>query len=314
MKIAEKCLNKQQSDAVGNIYKIQRFCINDGPGIRTTVFLKGCQFSCKWCHNPETLSPGKDILVNSQLCVFCGKCSDVCPQRCHTVGKSTHTVNRDICQFCGRCRGACPNKAIEIAGSRMSIDDVMAVIRRDEIYYAESGGGVTISGGEPLLQAEFICRLTDACRQSGLTVYIDTNGSVPNNIFRTAAANADGLLFDLKMINPQKHRRYTGAGNDLVLQNFQYICGIEKDLIVRYVVVPGINDLLDDMSLLAELLHRSSFTGRIEFLAYHRLGVHKYSGLNIGYEMADIEPPSESDMKKIMVYFTDKGFNASFRN
>ncbi len=311
---AEKYLIEQRSVAVGNIYKIQRFCINDGPGIRTTVFLKGCQFSCQWCHNPETLSPDKDILINSQLCTFCGKCSDVCPQRCHTVEKITHTVNRYICHFCGICQGACPNKAIEIVGSRMSVGDVMAVIMRDEIYYAESGGGVTISGGEPLLQAEFICSLTDACKQSGLTVYIDTNGSVTNNIFRTAAANADGVLFDLKMIDPQKHLRYTGADNNLVLQNFQYICGVKKDLIVRYVVVPGINDLPDDISLLAEFLHRSCFAGRIEFLAYHRLGVHKYSGLNICYEMADVEPPSESDMKKIMGYFIDKGFNASFRN
>ncbi len=312
--LKERLDAQKQSETIGNVYKIQRFCINDGPGIRTTVFLKGCQLSCKWCHNPETISSGKDILLNSQLCKLCGKCLPVCSNGCHTIEESLHTLNREFCGFCGRCVMICPNKAIEIAGGQISIDDVMSVVKRDEIYYAESRGGVTISGGEPLLQREFVCRLIDACKDRGYSVYIDTNGSAGSELFSSVIKSADGVLFDLKMIDADKHRRYTGADNNLILKNFEYLCGTDKDLIVRYVVIPQINDSAHDLSLLAEFLKKSGFSGTLELLAYHRLGLNKYSSLNIEYEAAGIEPPSIADMEAITAYFTGKGFNAIFSN
>lgn len=298
----------------GNIYKIQRFCINDGPGIRTTVFLKGCQLSCKWCHNPETISCGRNLLVNRQLCVYCGKCAAVCPQKCHSVGQNSHEIDRQLCRFCGRCVALCPAKAIEIIGRQITVAEAMAVIKRDEDYYKESGGGVTISGGEPALQPCFARALTDACKEMGFTVYIDTNGSVSPDTFNRLTENCDGVLFDIKIINSRRHQYYTGSGNSLIMQNFRALCSASKDVIVRYVVIPSINDSGDDLELLRRFLKECRFGGSLEFLAYHTLGANKYASMDMSYELGDIAPPSRQQMNEIVNYFTIDGFNAFYRN
>lgn len=307
-------MKQEHRKTIGNIYKLQRFCVNDGCGIRTTVFLKGCPLSCKWCHNPEAMSAENNIMVNLQLCKLCGKCVTACPNDCHDISDSSHLINRQLCVFCGKCEQVCPANAIEIVGKKMSLQDVMDVITRDEAYYKQSGGGVTISGGEPLIQLEFVRQLVHLCKEKGYSVYIDTSGCVSNEIFRRAIKDADGVLYDLKIIDSEKHTYYTGLSNAVILKNFEYMCSTDKDLIARYVVIPQINDSSDDIQALAEFLKGCNFSGNLEFLAYHRLGINKYQSLNIDYELCNIQPPSESDMEKIVHHFKSKGFNAFFNN
>jgi pyruvate formate lyase activating enzyme len=306
-------LKQSINSVTGGIYKIQRFCLNDGPGLRTTVFFKGCQLECKWCHNPETISPRRTFMLNHDTCTLCGRCVAVCPVNAHKIEAGNHTVDRNSCTFCGKCETICPVDAIEIAGETMTVSEVMEIIRKDDIYYAESGGGVTLSGGEPMIQPDFARALIQECKKSGYSVYVDTNGAAAAGVYNSVVKDADGILFDIKVINRRKHLKFTGTGNEQILENFRSSCRMDKDLIVRYVVIPGINDAARDLAELCEFLEKCNFDGKIELLAYHRLGLKKYASMGLDYELPEIEPPSQERMNEIQSYLSRKGFQAVYR-
>jgi pyruvate formate lyase activating enzyme len=195
----------------------------------------------------------------------------------------------------------------------MLLSEVMDIVKRDEIYYSESGGGVTVSGGEPLLQPDFVKALVKECQRFKYSVYIDTNGHADSERFESVVNGADGVLFDLKLIDNQKHLKYTGVENDLIQKNFNNVCKMSKDHIARYVIIPGINDTEEDLSMLSDFLKETDFSGTLELLAYHKLGVKKYKSMGLDYKLSNISTPSEQEMENIKEDFINAGIKTVYR-
>ena len=256
----------------GVVFNIQRFSTHDGPGLRTTVFFKGCPLRCPWCHNPESQAFGSELMISRGRCIQCGSCLAVCP-----TGAASGDAG--LCSHCGRCAEACPSAAREVAGREMAVDDVVDEISRDRVFYEESGGGVTFSGGEPLAQPEFLLSCLEACRALGLHAAIDTCGFAPREIVVAAAALSDLVLFDLKAVDPGVHERLTGASNSPILQNLRALAGGRPELWVRIPVVPGVNDDLESMAFWAALAGSLKGVRRVSLLPYHRLGEEKAARL-----------------------------------
>lgn len=206
-------VSSRQPDLSGIIFDIKRYAIHDGPGIRTTVFLKGCPFTCAWCHNPESKDAAAQILYTRKRCIGCVKCVEACPQDALTLTIDGIHTDFKLCQGCGICADACPAEARELAGRRESVTGLMAVIEKDVLFFDESGGGVTFSGGEPLVQADFLMALLDACGDRGIHRAVDTTGHVDTALLMEVAERTDLFLFDLKLMDPEKHRHHTGVSN-----------------------------------------------------------------------------------------------------
>lgn len=274
-----------------NIFKIQRYCITDGPGIRTTVFFKGCPLSCQWCHNPESRSHNQELMFDNRLCVLCGRCEVVCPNDVHSFENDKHHIDYQKCLKCGACVDACLNEALSIVGYEASVDEIMSVILKDEEYYKESNGGVTISGGEALLQPDIVISLANACKEHHISTYLDTSGMVKTDKFLRVAENVDGILYDLKIIDSEKHKKWIGSNNELILENFKQGCKLGKNLIVRNILMPGINDEEEDIQTMIEFLKQNNFSGEVHLLPYHRYGTGKYHQLGMIYELNGLEPP-----------------------
>ena len=256
--------------ATGLVFDIQRFCLHDGPGIRTTVFLKGCTLRCRWCHNPESIAPGPELYFWSQRCIKCGACARACTRRAIALDRPRR-IRRRLCDACGECARVCPVSALEMIGRPMTVDQVLAAVLRDEPFYRTSDGGVTLSGGEPLAQPEFALELTRACRAHALHVALDTAGNVPQDIFAAAAPEADLVLLDLKHPDAQVHRRFTGASNQCVLHNLALLARSGRPFVVRVPVIPGFNDSRETLLALAQLAAESN-AAELNLLPYHPLG------------------------------------------
>ncbi len=266
--------------ASGLIFDIQRFCLHDGPGIRTTVFFKGCTLRCRWCHNPESVARGPEVYFWAQRCVRCGACARACA-RGAISSASRRRVLRRRCDACGACARACPAGALEVIGRRMTVREVLAVVGRDEPFYRSAGGGVTLSGGEPLAQLEFALELMEACRAAGLHVALDTAANVPAKDFAAAVAAADLVLFDLKHPDPQVHRRFTGASNARVLGNLAVLSRAGVPFIARVPVIPGFSDSSETLLAIARLAADAGAT-ELDLLPYHTLGEPKRRRLGRG--------------------------------
>jgi pyruvate formate lyase activating enzyme len=284
----------------GRVFNIQRFSVNDGPGIRTTVFLKGCPLHCRWCHNPESITPDGQLILRDDRCVRCGNCFVLCKNHAVRRVDGGFSTIRDLCVECGECLEVCNAGAREISGKEMSEVEVMGEVEKDVIFYEQSGGGVSFSGGEPLLQHEFLCSLLKACRERGIHTTVDTTGFTSPKILAQVSALVDLFLFDLKMLNGEKHREYTGVSNSLILSNLRRLAEWKKNVIVRIPVLPGIND--DP----AEIREAGAFVGslgnvsEIHLLPYHTIGVEKYRRLGMEYEMQQTVPPSAEDLSTIV--------------
>jgi pyruvate formate lyase activating enzyme len=283
----------------GIVYDIIKFSTRDGPGIRTTVFFKGCPLSCWWCHNPESQSIHPQLMFRPNLCAQCLACLSVCQQGAISAADGVVSTDLSKCTLCEACAEACYTGAREIVGRKMTVAQVMAEIERDIAFYDESGGGVTFSGGEPLLQRDFLLALLQACKEKDIHTAVDTSGFAPWQVLESIAPYVDLFLYDLKTIDDARHREFTGVSNVLILQNLQALAERGHTIAVRVPIIPGINDddeTVRQMGMFAAALpHLSS----VSLLPYHQAGVEKYRRLHLDYKLPGIRPPSDKRMSEI---------------
>lgn len=268
----------------GVIFNIQRFSIHDGPGIRTTVFLKGCPLNCAWCHNPESQYCLPEIMVRADRCHGCGVCVQICSQEHALLSDGRRQPAK--CSACGACVTACSHDALELVGRTQTVDQVMQAIMKDELFYDESGGGVSFSGGEPLLQAEFLANLLLASRQYGLHTVVDTCGYAPWNVLAKLAPLVDRFLFDVKLMDETRHLQHTGQPNRLILDNLQRLTQIHRQVEIRVPVIPGVNDDRENLAALAAYLCHLPILG-VKLLPYHTYGADKYAHLGQTYRLPE---------------------------
>ena len=268
------------------VTNIQGFSIHDGPGIRTVVFLKGCSLRCKWCANPEGISPEVQIGFIENLCIGCGKCFEACPAQALQTGKQ-HRVDYDKCTRCGRCVEVCTSKALGQYGTELSPEEAFDAVRRDKMFFDTSGGGVTVSGGEPLLQAAYVKRLFELCKADDINTCVETSGFIPASNLLEVLPVTDYLLFDLKHMDPALHRGYTGLWNDLILKNAELASANGADILFRMPLIPGVNDDPANLTATAAFIKRLPGKHSLQLMPFHRLGDGKYRALNLDNPMRD---------------------------
>jgi pyruvate formate lyase activating enzyme len=291
------------------VTNIQGYSIHDGPGIRTVVFLKGCGLACRWCSNPECISPLPEVGFIKALCTKCGKCAGVCPvDALFFEADQMPRINRERCTGCGECSQACSYKAIVLYGKPMTADEVFDAVSRDKIFYEASGGGVTVSGGEALLQPQFVGELFKKCRQAGIHTCIETSGQATESALRQVLPFTDCVLYDLKHMNSEKHRQYTGQPNDLVLSNAKLVAASRVEALFRMPLIPGVNDNKQNIKETAEFLRGLGASAcRIELMPYHRLGKGKYESLDRKYPLPEVLSPEPEEIESVKKAFEDNG-------
>lgn len=279
------------------VFDIQRFSTHDGPGIRTIVFLKGCSFFCPWCSNPESQTSEISIFFNAEKCIGCKKCEEVCPSHIQ-VGMQGIDPR---CVLCAECARHCPSRALDIKGRQMSVEEVMDEVDRDHSFYKHSGGGVTISGGEPLLQPEFVIALAQAIQKRGYHLAIETTGFAPWEIVKRVFDQMDLILYDLKSMDTKIHEQFTGMPNELVLHNLQNAAKQGYDIIVRIPLIEGVNADEKNIRATAEFLNSINIRN-VDLLPYHTFGESKYKQLRRAYAVSGCKPEKESlsDLRKML--------------
>jgi pyruvate formate lyase activating enzyme len=283
-------MKTENRSAQAAVFEIERYATEDGPGIRTVIFFKGCNLSCIWCQNPESHSPRPEIMYHKNRCIACRRCLEVCPVGAvREIPPYGFITDSRRCTLCGACIDACFADARKIVGRHMSLDAVMEEVRKDRAFYEESGGGVTFSGGEPLLQAPAVRELARRCREDGIHTALETAGSVPWGKIEAVLPFLDLLYFDLKHIDRELHRRHTGISPDLILANLRRASESFANLIVRIPVVPGINATEQTLTRMFSFLVEKTRARRVELLPFHRLGLAKYEGLGRKYAMAGVD-------------------------
>jgi pyruvate formate lyase activating enzyme len=288
----------------GRVFDIQRYSLHDGPGIRTTVFLKGCPARCLWCHNPESQSFDPEVLVFERRCAHCGTCVTVCPEGAPSPGSG-------LCAACGACVEACPAGARELAGREMTVDEVLAEVRKDRVFYEESGGGVTLSGGEPLSQIAFVVALLEALRREGLGTAVDTCGFAPRESLLRLVPLVDVFLFDVKLVDDERHRALTGLPSGPILENLKALATAHGDVRVRIPVVPGYTDGVADLGVTAAFLAELPGVRRIDLLPFHRTGAAKARRLGRPYALESLLPPAARQIESLAGIFRAQGLTVS---
>jgi pyruvate formate lyase activating enzyme len=293
----------------GWVFDIKRYSIHDGPGIRTTVFLKGCALHCLWCHNPESVAPGPELMHWPARCARCLACVRACPPGAIASDPTgAVAIDRAKCDLCGKCAEACLYDALQIVGRRMTVDEVLAEVEKDVVFYEQSGGGVTLSGGDPLVQAGFAGALLDACRSRGLSTALDTAGLSRNGGLDDLAGKADLVLFDLKCIDDSHHRDVTGVSNAAILDNLERLAKAGREIWVRIPLVAGINDGEDNIRRTIALLTPLQKVRRIGLLPYHAGGLDKARRIGREHAFRRFEAPSEARLAAIEAAFREAGF------
>ena len=278
---------------MGYIMKISRFCTDDGPGIRTVVFLKGCPLKCIWCHNPESQKKVPEIMYDSKKCIGCKSCYKVCKNGCHSFDKNTHVFVLSKCIACGKCSEVCPTDAIELVGKNISADEVLKEIERDSVFYQTSNGGVTISGGEPLYQPDFTIEILKRCKEKGIHTAIETSGFSDRSTLKRVLQYCDLVLYDIKETDEKKHKKVTGVPLKPILENINTISQSGIPFIIRLPIVPGINDKKNHFYKVKNIIKNINICKGVEIMPYHMLGAYKYDLLQRKNLCSDIIEPTD---------------------
>lgn len=276
----------------GIVFDIQRFCTHDGPGIRTVVFFKGCPLDCGWCHNPESKSFQPEILWSERLCTRCGKCVEACSSGAHVLDNGVHAFDRSRCRLSLACVEACPGGALEVAGRRVTVEQVLEEVEKDRVFYEESGGGLTLSGGEPMAQFAFARELLRAAKSAGLHTCVETSGFGETAQFVELAGLVDLFLWDLKDTDPLRYQANTGANLDVVLRNLHGVDACGGKTLLRCILIAGVNMTTEHLDGIASIYHGLRHCGGVELLPYHPLGGAKYERIGRVSELPAFKSPA----------------------
>ena len=293
------------------IFDIKRYAINDGPGIRITIFFKGCLLNCKWCHNPESIPRQQQKMYSSDKCIGSLECIEHCPNNAITLTPNGIVTNADLCAMCGKCAEVCPTKAMEMTGELMSVEQIMKQIKRETLLMDTSSGGVTFSGGEPLLHHEFLVELLEACGKENIHRCIDTTGYASKEVLLDVADRSEHFLYDLKMMDSDKHKKWTGVPNEKILENLQLLASIGMHLNIRIPLIKGIND--DDENIYESAKFIAALDGDkpiVNILPYHNIAEKKYTKLGKQYDEGIMAEPDIERQNKILEIFKIYGVNA----
>jgi pyruvate formate lyase activating enzyme len=283
---------------MGLIFNVQRFSTADGPGIRTTAFLKGCPLHCAWCHNPEGQRSAPELMWHDVRCIGARECLRACPEDALTLTREGMRINRERCNACGACVQACPTGALEVIGRQWSAEELMEELRKDEVFYETSEGGVTFSGGEPMVQVDFLCQVLTRCHQDRLHVALDTCGAVSWESFERVLPWVNLVLYDLKIMDPNRHRAATGVGNDLILENARRLAAHRVPMWIRTPIIPGFTNDDENISAIARFIGEELPTvQRWDLLAYTNLGRPKYGRLDRKYPLEQVPLLTRREME-----------------
>lgn len=292
--------------AEGIVFNIQRFSVHDGPGVRTIVFLKGCPLSCKWCSNPESQSRHPIVMYDPSSCLHCGRCMDACARGAINPANK-YWIDRDKCGNCGKCAAVCPAGALVLKGKTMTVEEVIRELGKDATVFRRSGGGVTLSGGEPLMQSRFSAEILKACHMKGWHTAVETTGFGSESDIYTLFPQVDLVLMDIKSVDNEKHSEFIGASNELILKNAKLIAKTAKT-VVRVPVIPGFNNTDRDIKNICKFAKTLPCVNTVHLLPYHTYGQNKYALLGRQYEIPEIKSPSEDEMKHLKDIAENEGF------
>ncbi len=294
------------------VSEIQRFCVHDGPGIRTTVFFQGCPLRCKWCQNPETISPKPVVLYNRSLCAGCGSCLERCPYGAVRVGlDGTVTTDAEKCTRCGECCKECWFTARKMSSRLYTVDELFAEVVKDESVFRHSGGGITISGGEPLLHEEFNLQLLRRCREAGFTTAVETASLVPKQTILNFVPLVDTFLCDLKLFTREKHMEWTGMPNEIILDNLRTVTDVHPNVVIRVPLIPGVNDTDEEFGAMMRFAASLRHINSVHLLPFHQLGAGKYELAGMDYCLWEMPEDNEERVQACRVIAERAGFRVS---
>ncbi len=305
--------NRQESfeniSSTGWVFNVQRYAIHDGPGIRTTVFLKGCPLACLWCDNPESQSPRPQVFFWEDRCIHCGYCLTVCPTGA-ILGdaQARKEIDTEHCNLCGLCTEQCFAGALEQVGSQKTVDEIMGIVLEDQPFYDESGGGMTLSGGEPLAQPQFAFQLLKTAHEHGIHTAIETSGFGSWQTWENLLPYLDLILYDLKEVTGKQHKKFIGVSNELILDNLRRLAQTGKPIIIRRPVIPGYNDAPESIHILGQFVKQLETIHEIDLLPYHRLGQKKYEHLGRDYVLGDTPTMKDEEVAGLRDILLSYGF------